>query len=64
MRKSNFFRSFFLAATLITSSVAFTSCEKENDVEPVVEARGPYDQKGVFVINEGNFGTQMVLSLS
>ncbi|RDV15678.1 YncE family protein [Pontibacter diazotrophicus] len=59
MRKLNFFRSFFLAATLITSSVAFTSCDDENDVEPVIEneVRGPYDQEGVFIINEGNWGT-------
>lgn len=57
MRKYNFIRSFFVAATLFTTSVAFTSCEKEEEVEPVIEARGPYDQKGVFVINEGNFGT-------
>ncbi|WP_266203970.1 DUF5074 domain-containing protein [Pontibacter kalidii] len=57
MKKTNFFRSFFLAATLALTSIGFTSCDDKNDVEPElpVEVRGPYDQKGVFVLNEGNY---------
>ncbi|GHA69563.1 YncE family protein [Pontibacter akesuensis] len=58
MKKQNYFRNFFLAATLFTSAFTFTSCD-DNNVEPEapVELRGPYDQKGVFILNEGNFGT-------
>lgn len=59
MKKLNFFRSFFLAATLAITSVGFTSCDDKDNVEPElpVEVRGAYDQKGVFILNEGNYGT-------
>lgn len=60
MRKFNFLRSCFMAVVLITGSLTFSSCDSEEIVEPVIEEngpRGPYDQAGVFVVNEGNFGT-------
>ncbi|MBB6611411.1 hypothetical protein H7F15_10225 [Pontibacter sp. Tf4] len=53
-------RSFFMAALLFTSTLAFTSCDETDDVSPEIhdsKVRGPYDQKGVFILNEGNFGT-------
>lgn len=45
-----------MAAMLAT--FALTGCDSEV-VDPVTKAevRGPYDQKGVFILNEGNFGT-------
>ena len=52
MRKFNYFRSLFLAVTLITSSLAFTSCDDDSD-----SPSGAYAEDGVFVLNEGNFGT-------
>lgn len=59
MKNFTSFRSLLLAASLAFTSVAFTSCEDNDEVTPELpaEARGPYDQKGVFVINEGNYGT-------
>ncbi|HEY4650294.1 MAG TPA: YncE family protein, partial [Pontibacter sp.] len=60
MKRTSLFRSFFMAALLFTSSFAFTSCEEDDDIAPVIEdtkVRGPYDQKGVFILNEGNYGT-------
>lgn len=53
-------RSFAMAALLFTSAFGFSSCEKDTEVAPIIEndkVRGPYDQKGVFILNEGNFGT-------
>ncbi|MCC9165827.1 YncE family protein [Pontibacter harenae] len=52
MRKFNYFRSLFLAVTLITSSLAFTSCDNDND-----GPSGAYAEDGVFMVNEGSFGT-------
>lgn len=58
MRKPNFFRSAFFAAALAVCSFGFTSCDDDNDdAQPAAEARGPYDQQGVFIISEGNYGT-------
>ena len=59
MRKTSLFHSLFIAAALSVASFGFTSCDEESKVEPVVktQVRGLYDQKGVFIINEGNFGT-------
>lgn len=59
MRKPNYFRSLTLAATLAFASLGFTSCDDNNDPEPAIptEVRGLYDQKGVFILNEGNYGT-------
>lgn len=58
MKSLQSLRSALLATSLFISAFAFTSCDKDT-VDPVVEEniRGPYDQKGVFIINEGNFGT-------
>lgn len=44
------FRSLFVAASLLTSTFAFTSCDNDND-----GPSGAYAEDGVFVINEGNF---------
>lgn len=52
MRKLNYFRSFFLAATLAITSLGFTSCDDDND-----GPTGAYAEEGVFVVNEGNFQT-------
>ncbi|AKD03114.1 DUF5074 domain-containing protein [Pontibacter korlensis] len=52
MRKLNYFRSFFLAATLAITSLGFTSCDDNND-----GPSGAYSEDGVFIVNEGNFGT-------
>lgn len=54
-------RSYLIAALLFTTAFGFTSCEEEK-VEPVIveedpKVRGPFDQKGVFILNEGNYGT-------
>lgn len=60
MKKMLKLRSFVMAALLFTTAFGFTSCEKDNEIEPIVndeKVRGPYDQKGVFILNEGNFGT-------
>ncbi|WP_276497721.1 L-dopachrome tautomerase-related protein [Pontibacter litorisediminis] len=51
MKKRNYFRSFFLAATLAVSSLAFTSCDSNDSDGP----SGAYAEDGVFVLNEGNF---------
>ncbi|OKL39001.1 YncE family protein [Pontibacter flavimaris] len=57
MKKLNYFRSFFLAATLAVTSLGFTSCDDKDNIEPELpaEVRGPFDQKGVFILNEGNY---------
>ncbi|MCJ8166872.1 hypothetical protein MKJ04_18655 [Pontibacter sp. E15-1] len=59
MKNSNFFRSLFVATALFSGSLGLTSCDKDNDVTPATstEVRGPYDQHGVFILNEGNYGT-------
>ncbi|MCX2738455.1 DUF5074 domain-containing protein [Pontibacter anaerobius] len=58
MKKITRSRSFLYAAILCFASLGMTSCD-DDTVEPEVEAavRGAYDQKGVFILNEGNYGT-------
>ena len=50
MKQFNLFRSLFVAASLVTSTFAFTSCDNDSDAPA-----GAYAEDGVFVINEGNF---------
>ncbi|WP_162051604.1 DUF5074 domain-containing protein [Pontibacter pamirensis] len=50
MRNFNFSRSLFVAASLLTSTFAFTSCDNDSDAPS-----GAYAEDGVFVINEGGF---------
>lgn len=53
-------RGYVMAALMFATAFGFTSCEDDPDVAPVVtdeKVRGPFDQKGVFILNEGNFGT-------
>ncbi|WP_439881290.1 YncE family protein [Pontibacter sp. MBLB2868] len=52
MKKSNFFHRLFACAVLLTGSLALTSCDEATDAPA-----GTYTEDGVFVINEGNFGT-------
>ncbi|WP_460925678.1 DUF5074 domain-containing protein [Pontibacter brevis] len=44
------FRSLIVAASLLTSTFAFTSCDNDSD-----GPSGAYAEDGVFVTNEGNF---------
>ncbi|GAA4433762.1 hypothetical protein GCM10023188_23740 [Pontibacter saemangeumensis] len=60
MKKINLFRRFLAAAVLLAGSLGFTGCDSDDEeVDPVTETevRGPYDQQGVFILNEGNFET-------
>ena len=60
MKRNNLFRSLYIATLLLTGSLGFTGCDSDDEkVNPVAstEVRGPYDQQGVFIINEGNYGT-------
>lgn len=52
MKKISFFRSLLTAAVLTISALGFTSCG-DDDNGP----SGAYASEGVFVVNEGNFGT-------
>ena len=58
MKQLNTFRSFLTAVAFSVAAFIFSGCDEEK-IDPVIETevRGPYDQKGVFIINEGNFGT-------
>lgn len=53
MKQLNTFRSLFTAATLSVAAFGFTGCDDNNDNAP----SGAYAEEGVFVVNEGNFGT-------
>ncbi|MFD2512892.1 YncE family protein [Pontibacter locisalis] len=52
MKKINSFNSFLTAAFIFAGSFAFTSCEDKNE-----GPSGAYAEDGVFIVNEGNFGT-------
>ncbi|WP_162427745.1 DUF5074 domain-containing protein [Pontibacter pudoricolor] len=58
--KRTLLRGFYTAALLFTSAFTFTSCDETEEISPDIhnaKVRGPYDQEGVFILNEGNFGT-------
>ncbi|MHA6246561.1 YncE family protein [Pontibacter sp. CAU 1760] len=58
MKNNTLFRSLLAAAFFLSGAFGFTSCDDDKEIAPsVTPARGPYDQKGVFILNEGNFGT-------
>lgn len=52
MKRINMFRSFAMAALLFTSTFTFTSCDSSADEDSFSLAG-----EGVFILNEGNFGT-------
>lgn len=52
MKKNSLFRGCLLGAVLVLNSFAFTSCGDDND-----GPAGAYAEDGVFVVNEGSFGT-------
>ncbi|NDK56112.1 YncE family protein [Pontibacter fetidus] len=52
MKNTPLFRSFYLAVLLFTSTFVFTSCDSSDTEEPF-----SLSGKGVFIVNEGNFGT-------
>ncbi|WP_299822696.1 DUF5074 domain-containing protein [uncultured Pontibacter sp.] len=51
MKALHKFRSMLVAASLLVSVLAFSSCDDKND-----GPSGVYAEDGVFVVNEGNFG--------
>ncbi|MBC5992884.1 DUF5074 domain-containing protein [Pontibacter cellulosilyticus] len=53
MKRLNTFRSFFSAIALSVAAFGFTSCDDNNNDAP----SGAYAEEGVFVVNEGNYGT-------
>lgn len=60
MKNFNLSRGFLVATLLLTGSLGFTGCDNDDEkIDPVAETevRGPYDQQGVFILNEGNFNT-------
>ncbi|MEJ8801036.1 DUF5074 domain-containing protein [Pontibacter sp. H249] len=57
MKQLHTFRKLFAAAAIAVAAFGFTSCEDEPNIPINPEARGPYDQRGVFIVNEGNYGT-------
>ena len=52
MKKVSIFRSLILTVALTATTLGFTSCSNDND-----GPSGAYAEDGVFVVNEGNYGT-------
>ncbi len=52
MKKLSLIRSLLISAAIFTSSLSITSCDNTTD-----GPAGAYADNGVFVVNEGNFGT-------